>query len=110
MNFVDEQLKICQRFSSDFVPPEEMQKVGIALESLQILPLNALRLPPKEGTCGWYIWGGEMSTSPEFFAPLHVAHLSEKCPALVPYLALSPGWRVQLAPGHEDVWFDNELQ
>lgn len=110
MNFVDEQLKICQRFSSNFVPLEEMQKVGIALESLQILPLNALRLAPKGGACGWYIWGGEMSTSSDFFAPLHVAHLSEKCPAIVPYLALSPGWRVQLEPGHEDLWFDNELQ
>lgn len=110
MNSIDEQLRICQRFSSDFVPPEGMQKIGIAMDSLQRLPLNALRVLPKEGTCGWYIWGGDMSTSPDFFVPLHVYHLGEKCAALMPYLALAPGWRVQLAPGHEDVWFDAELR
>ncbi len=110
MNSANKQLKICQRFNSNFVPPEQTQKVGIAMNSLQRLPLNALRLAPTEDTSGWYVWGGEISDSPDFFAPLHVSHIPGKCPALVPYLALAPGWRVQLAPGHEDIWFDDELR
>jgi len=27
----------------------------------------------------------------------------------VPFLGLPPGWRVLLAPGQEEVWFDAEL-
>ncbi len=37
---------------------------------------------------------------------MHVAHLPEYAPTLVPYLALAPGWGVILAPGYEDVWYD----
>lgn len=73
-------------------------------------PLNALRHPPEEGTSGWYIWAGEeLSQASDFFAPLHISHLKEWCPQLLPYLGLPAGWRVLLAPGHEDVWFDENL-
>lgn len=65
---------------------------------------------PVGDTTGWYIWaGGEMSEDPNFFVPLHVSHLQEWCPSAVRYLDLPPGWRFQIAPGHEDVWFDPEL-
>ena len=82
----------------------------MALDTLTAQPLNALRHQPTDGTSGWYIWGGEsLSEDPEFFAPLHHAHLAEYCPALVPYLGLGPGWRVLLAPNQEEVWFDETL-
>lgn len=58
---------------------------------------------------GWYVWGGELSADPEFFKPLHVCHLADYAPELLPFLALAPGWRVLLAPGHEDVWYDEAL-
>jgi hypothetical protein len=65
---------------------------------------------PEHGTCGWYIWGGgEFPQDPEFFQALHVEHLSEYCAQLLPFLALAPGWRVLLAPGYEDVWYDETL-
>ncbi|WP_455710522.1 immunity protein Imm33 domain-containing protein [Rhizobium brockwellii] len=54
------------------------------------LPLNGLRHPPEAGTNGWFIWGGEYSTDPEFFKPIHVSHLKETCPAVTPHLALPP--------------------
>jgi len=50
-----------------------------------------------------------MSDDPDFFVSLHVEHLGEWCPAIVDYLALPPGFRVLLAPGVEDVWFDESL-
>lgn len=53
------------------------------------------------------IYGGEHSSADDFYQALHVAHISQYCPEIVPYLALPPGWRVLLAPGHEDVWFDD---
>ncbi len=75
-----------------------------------IWPINGLRHAPEGNSCGWYIWAGDdLSQDPDFFAPLHVAHLSEWCPAVLPYLELAPGWRFLIAPGYEDVWFDSSL-
>lgn len=65
-----------------------------------------MRLAPEGDTTGWYLWaGGEMSQDPDFFLPLHAAHLEEWCPLVIPYLVLPPGWRFQIAPDYEDVWF-----
>lgn len=75
-----------------------------------VLPLNGLRHPAETGTSGWFIWRGEeLGTVDDFFVPLHIAHLEAWCPEVVPYLALPPGWRFLLAPGYEDVWFDESL-
>jgi hypothetical protein len=100
------QVEICEQFGSSFEPPGEDQRLGIALSTLSQLPLNALRHPPEAGTSGWYIWGGELSGDPDFFQPLHVHHLVAHAPALIPFLALAPGWRVLLAPEQTDVWYD----
>jgi hypothetical protein len=101
--------EICQRFGTEYMPPDDGQKVGIALASLGNMPLHALRPYPENSTCGWYIYGGELSADADFFQPLHAGHLAKRCPDIVPYLALPPGWRVLLAPDYEDVWFDDEL-
>ena len=99
----------CNQFGSLFQPPVAEDLLGIALSSLSRLPLNALRHLPEHGTCGWYIWGGDYSEHPEFFQPLHVHHMVECAPQLVPYLALAPGWRVLLAPEQTEVWYDPAL-
>lgn len=105
-----EQQDVCRRFGAKFDPPRAESKVGIALQTHGQLPLNALRHPPEADTCGWYVWWGDtLSWGPAFFQPLHVEHLSDRCPEILPYLALAPGWRVQVAPGHEDVWYDANL-
>ena len=106
-----DQVAICARFCADPFPVSAWDKVGIARETgLETVPINGLRHPPTPGVTGWYIWAGEsLSEDPDFFAPLHVTHLDERCPEVVPYLALPPGWRFLLAPGYEDVWFDASL-
>jgi hypothetical protein len=69
-----------------------------------------LRHRPVGDTNGWYIWAGaELSQDPDFFIPLHVEHLEEWCPEVLPFLALPPGSRFLLADGYEDVWHDAEL-
>jgi hypothetical protein len=53
---------------------------------------------PEAGHCGWVV-GGEGRTGGEgFFQPLAVAKLLERCPQLLPLLALAPGWQVQVRP------------
>lgn len=105
------QLDVCARYGVRPVPAPDDLKVGIAdnvRHGLQ--PLNGLRHQPQGDTTGWYIWAGaEMSADPDFFVPLHVAHLSDWCPSAIPYLQMPPGYRFQIAPGHEDVWFDGSL-
>ena len=106
-----DQAAVAARFGAAPMPPEPSLKVGIARNvGTGLQPLNALRHRPEGDTSGWYVWAGEeLSQDPDFFQPLHISHLSERCPEIGPYLALPPGWRVLLAPGQEDVWYDDTL-
>lgn len=105
-----EQAKLCLRYDAVPMPAAPSSILGISESALRgDLPLNGLRHPPGAGVNGWYIWGGEYSTAPEFFKPMHFAHLNERCPASIRYLALPPGWRFLAALDYEDVWFDSGL-
>jgi hypothetical protein len=107
----DEQARICHRFGVEPFPSPSDLKVGVARNVREgLVPLNGMRHPPSAGTAGWYIWAGtELSSDAGFFIPLHVRHLKTWRPDVLPYLALPPGWRFLIAPGHEDVWFDPSL-
>jgi hypothetical protein len=106
-----EQATVCVRFGAEPSGVTADQRVGIARNIRDgLMPVNGLRHKPEGETSGWYIWAGEeLSEDPNFFAPLHVKHLAEWCPEVVPYLALPPGWRFLIAPGYEDVWPDQSL-
>jgi hypothetical protein len=105
------QVEVCGRFGAEPFPTPADLKAGIASNvRVGVQPLNGLRCHPEGDTSGWYIWAGEeWSDDPDFFAPLHSHHLAAWCPAVIPYLLLPPGWRFLIAPGHEDVWFDEHL-
>jgi hypothetical protein len=107
----DDQLAIAYRFGVRPQAPLKGEKIGIARNVRDsVWPINGLRHQVAGDTSGWYIWAGEeLSDSPAFFVPLHVEHLVEWCPLVIPYLALPAGWRFLLAPGHEDVWYDEDL-
>lgn len=105
------QVEVCKRFGAEPFPTPVDLKVGIASNVRDgVPPLNALRCHPEGDTSGWYIWAGEeLSDDPDFFVPLHIHHLAAWSPAVIPYLLLPPGWRILIALGHEDVWFDERL-
>ncbi len=91
--------EICAEVGSKFLPPSPLDKVAVALNTLGQPPLNARRVTPERGICGWYIWGGKggrHARAAGFFETLPVAHLLERCPQIMPFLALAPGWRVSL--------------
>lgn len=102
---------MCERFGVEPYDAPADLRVGVARNVKDgVWPLNGLRHPPEGDTTGWYIWAGEeLSEAPDFFEPLHVGHLAEWCPVVLPYLALPPGWRFLLAPDFEDVWQDPAL-
>ena len=105
------QIQVCRRFKVIPFPAPGHLKVGVA-QNLQtgLEPIHGLRHPPEGQTTGWYLWAGDdFSDDPDFFGPLHVEHLLEWCPRVIPYLALPPGWRFLLARDQDDVWFDSAL-
>ena len=105
------QAAVCARFGVNPSGIASNQKVGVAKNARTgRTPFNGLRHRPEGETSGWYIWAGEQwSDDPDFFEPLHSEHLAEWCPAVIPYLALPPGWRFLIASGYEDVWHDPSL-
>lgn len=107
----ESQLAVCARLGVQPVEAPADHKVGIAANVKDgMQPVNALRHPPGGDVTGWFIWaGGEPGEDPDFFSPLHVDHVASWCPDILPYLQLPPGYRVQIAPGYEDVWADPDL-
>ena len=107
-DLIAKQRRVCARFGAPWVESPEDLKVGIALNVKSGLrPINGLRHPLAGDTSGWYIWAGEeFSEDPDFFVPLHVKHLTEWCPEVLPYLGLAPGWRFLIDRDYEDVWED----
>ena len=107
------QLAVCKRFS--VAPVDALGLIAGAALSVQsdAFPIHGLRHPLTPGTCGWFIWAGEdedsYSLADDFFKPVHVDHVVEWRPEIEPYISLPPGWRFLLAPGYEDVWFDESL-
>jgi len=105
-----EQTDICKKFNSEYYGINLSWNVGVALSTLNLQPLNALRTKDENGTSGWYIWGGEYSQREDFFDPLCGDHLKNHCPQILKYLALKPGYRVMIdSNGFEDVWYDSNI-
>jgi hypothetical protein len=109
---IDEfQQATCCQWNAIYLPVDWSLKAGVSANvGTGVLPLNGLRLAPEGGTCGWYIWAGEeLSQEHDFFKPLCVQHLRERCPELLKFLGLPPGWRFLKAGDYEDVWCDEQL-
>jgi hypothetical protein len=88
-----DQKEVCLRVGSEFVPALPDLKVGLAIASLENSPIYGVRIVPEGDTTGWYIWGGPYSTDPNFFEPVHTAHLGNLCPLVGKYLGLAPGFK-----------------
>ena len=108
----EDQRQLCAENQVPWTPPRGASIVGTAREvGTGVWPINGLRLPVEGSACGWYLWTGEgeMDQSPDYFEPVHVEHLYDRCREVLPYLGLPPGWRFLIAPGHSDVWKDPAL-
>jgi len=111
------QQPVCRRFGVRPVPSDPDLDCGVARNvhdrtyaTRGVYPLIAVRHPVEHGTSGWYVWAGPYSDADDFFLPVHTAHLESYCPELVPFLALPPGWWVELGPGtYENVGKDRAL-
>jgi hypothetical protein len=106
----EDQRSACSKHGADFCSPLKGSRVGIALHTLDLKPLNGMRVEPVGNTCGWYLWGGgDRSNADDFYSPMCVEHLIDKCPIAVPFLALPPGWRFLTDGEYVDIWYDAAL-
>lgn len=106
----EEQLAVCRRFGVEPMPSSPELKAGVSHNVKEgRFPVHGMRCQPDGETTGWYVYCEPRSDDPDFFAPVHVKHLRDWCPIVIPYLQLPPGWRFTLAPGYEDAWFDDEF-
>lgn len=104
------QRALCARIGAAFTPVDWNLKLGIVPNFATMHPANGLRHPAEATTCGWFLWSGEeLKDDAGFFESMHAYHVRERFPFVATYLALPPGWRFLIAPGHEDVWFDEQL-
>lgn len=109
---IKQQREICEKYGFEFEPSDLHLKVGISLDVKDnVQPIHALRHPAEGDTTGWYIWAGDYSDDKDFFKSLHVVHLLEWCPLILPYLGLQAGTRVLIAEdgNYVDVWEDLSL-
>ena len=106
-----DQKEICEKYGAEYLACDDGFMIGISRNfDPNNFPINGLRHPLTETTTGWYIWSGEQfSDEPDFFIPIHAAHLNEKSVEMIKYLGLAPGWRFLFAPTQEEVWFDAQL-
>ncbi|AIZ65436.1 hypothetical protein PK28_17380 (plasmid) [Hymenobacter sp. DG25B] len=112
MKVLAAQQAICQEYHTNYVACEQHLKLGVSRGVRHgVRPLHGVRYRPEADTSGWYIWAGGYSEAEDFFQPVHVAHIAEWAPELLPYLGLGPGWCFLLIPeeGFADVWFDDQL-
>ncbi|MDQ1818162.1 hypothetical protein RBA41_33175 [Massilia sp. CCM 9210] len=101
------QSALCEKYGSEFLPPDPALKLGLARQTLRSMPISGVRICPENGTSGWYIYGGDHSDAADFYSPLHHSHLSVELPMVIPYLALAPGFRFIIDDeGYEDVWYE----
>jgi hypothetical protein len=105
-----QQQDLCNQYGAKFCPPMPGSRIGIARQTLELWPLNGMRITPHGGACGWYLWGGgEPSDADDFYQPVCVEHLVDYCPLAIPFLALPEGWRFLTDGKTMDVWFDAAL-
>lgn len=103
------QQKICAQYGSAFAPLRPGDKVAIALDSIGLQPIarrREVKLSHDPNEITWFIYCGEYRDDDDFFSPVHVSHLAEMLPEVLPYLALSEGFGFIIDhDGYEDVWY-----
>jgi hypothetical protein len=105
---LEEQKQLCKKVNVELVPVRPFDMVALAFPTSGN-PFNALRHPP-DNNCGWFLWVGEYSEADDFYKPVHAVHLLDYRPAIMKYLGLPAGYRVQIDDnGYEDIWYDASL-
>lgn len=105
-NLIQKQQAICTKFHSQFSPLADDAMVAVAIQTLGQMPINGLRYPLQQrDNVGWFIYCGEYSDDDDFFKPMHISHLYQLLPQVLPYLALAENFAFVIDDtDYEDVY------
>ena len=71
MQILQVQSVVCDRFGVKPNLPSENERLGIAIGTLDLMPINGMRIPSLSGSAGWFIYGGEEpSVDDSFYSPV----------------------------------------
>ena len=90
-------------------PAADDQVVIPTLLRIEDLPYHGYRFARRGSHSGWVLWAGDVEPGPAGSINARISTLVRCWPDIVPYLSLPAGWCFQLAPAHEEVWFDTDL-
>ena len=107
---IEEQKLVCEQYGSAYRAVSDQDVVAIAVESLTEETIVGIRNLPDSDGIAWFIYGGELDDSDEFFQTMTVKELAEVFPEALPFLALETGYRFLIDHDeYEDVWREGEL-
>jgi len=102
------QNQLCAKYQLAPVASEDM--VAVALATVGRMPIHGTRLVLEDGeNVSWFIYCGEHTQAEDFYQPLHISHLPDYLPLVLPYLRLPPGANFIIDDqGYEDVWLADD--
>jgi hypothetical protein len=107
---IEEQKLVCEQYGSAYRAVNDQDVVAIAVKSLTEETIVGIRNLPDSDGIAWFIYGGELDDSDEFFQTMTVKELEEVFPEALPFLALETGYRFLIDHDeYEDVWREGEL-
>ena len=107
---IAEQKLLCEEFDSAYVEVKGDDVVAVAVQTLNQEPIVGLRKKPEtEENVAWFIYGGELGEGQDFITTMTVRELQDILPDVLPYLALSEGYRFMIdGDDYEDVWKEGD--
>ena len=107
---IEMQVALCREHGVPFEPTSLRSPGGRITDARGTPPFHGLRVAPKEGFSGLYIWAEqEPSDSDDFYQPLCARHLADLCQHALRVLGPPAGWRFLTDGEYSDVWFDATL-
>ncbi|ABS49854.1 immunity protein Imm33 domain-containing protein [Yersinia pseudotuberculosis] len=104
----EQQETLCKKYNSPCFFCSGDEVIGVAINSLMKQPIYGVRHTRENGSCGWYLWGGDYLDDESFFQPIHFLHIDDIVPSFIlKYLALAPGFKfISDENDYEDVWYE----
>lgn len=107
LRYWKEQHMICNANGADFSPPNPEDLTAVSKGVMEGAPVQATRYPLAEPMSGWIIVTDEYDGKVESLKTHHTYHITAKRPELAKYLALPPGFCMDLRTATK-ICFDQE--
>ena len=107
LRYWKEQSDMCRRLTAAFTPPRPDQKAAVSAGVLEgAVPVSGVRYPAPSHMSGWYLTTQAFSGDVKELRVEHLYHVTARRPDLVAFLALPPGFRIEVGAQGGTAAFD----